>query len=141
MSRERKFRAWLKKEKKMVDVLSIDLEAKMIVFYNQEEEYEDIIREASAPFKDIELLEYIGLKDKDGNEIYEDDIVHICGFSNIDVVEYDSSYVGFVLKSYCKNGEVLYVEPLSEYTRFASPELEVIGNIYDNPELLEMEDE
>ena len=131
--REIKFRAWLKYEEKMIDVKAIDWDEEGKIFsvnYPEGKFYNGYDSDC------IELMQYTGLKDKNGVEIYEGDIVNICGFSDIDVVEYDNLYVGYVLKSYAKNGEVLYVEPLSKYTSFNSPKLEVIGNIYENKELL-----
>ena len=51
---------------------------------------------------------------------------------------YDEYFVGFVCEYY-EEEKCVYKEPLSEYTSIASPHIEVIGNIYENKELLENE--
>lgn len=86
----------------------------------------------------VEVLEetvgqYTGLHDKDGKEIYEGDIVRTKYMDKTFIVwvEYSDEYAEFVTK--CK--EILFFdEPLSDIGR---ADREVIGNIYDNPELLE----
>lgn len=133
MNREIKFRAWLKDEKRMLnDISSIKLDIKCIYYDNN-----DLFSYERKSFDEIELMQYTGLKDKNGVKIFEGDIVNICGFINREVVEYDNYYVGYVLKRYDNNGKVIYVTPLTEYSSIVAPKLEVIGNIYENPELLE----
>ena len=79
--------------------------------------------------------QYTGLKDKNGKEIYEGDI------TNHGIVEYNkrltwdgagSPHPGFYFKqaySYGEDGELSY------HTGF--DDVEILGNIYENPELLE----
>lgn len=125
MTREYKFKAWLKKEKKMVDVLSIEFDAKIIAFYKQDEEYEDIIRQTFAPFEDIELIQYTCINDKDGVEIYEGYIVEYEG--DLLIVRFDVEDGRYELTNY------VYYELLEKYQ---SKYYKVVGNIYENPELL-----
>ncbi len=69
--------------------------------------------------------QFIGLTDKNGKEIYEGDVLHVWEHSVDDrgIVRYDKSYTAFVVGKYnCTVGEFEHIE--------------VVGNIYENPELL-----
>jgi uncharacterized phage protein (TIGR01671 family) len=72
--------------------------------------------------------QYIGLKDKNSKEIYEGDVLSGLGF-----VEYSEDRAGFVINILGETNEIHFYEISldSEYCK-----LEVIGSIYQNPELL-----
>ena len=74
---------------------------------------------------DYELMQYIGLKDKNGKEIYEGDIVKLFEYKVIDNIVLPEEIV--TINDIRKGCDAL--RP-SQY-------MEVIGNIYENPELLE----
>ena len=127
--REHKFRAWDKKLGGWLDLhsLLIDCNGRVIG-------YADDAGNNFRTLDCIELVEYTGLKDKNGKEIYEGDIVIAIddGFEEeelyIAIVECDSPDGGFNLREL--DGE--YIEIFHNEGL-----LKVIGDIYENPELLE----
>ena len=81
---------------------------------------------------EIKLMQSTGLKDKNGKEIFEGDIVDYKGREA--VVKWHGSYASFIYR---------FVDGLKERVSEWDPlflacyNFEVIGNIYENPELLE----
>ena len=119
------FRAWLKDEKKMIDVKAVDFDENGDVFsvnYPEGKSYCGYDRD------NIELMQYTGLKDKNGVKIFEGDIV--CVEDEICYVAWSEYYSAFVLRfTDCECNEDMLGDFESKY-------LEAIGNIYENPELL-----
>lgn len=76
------------------------------------------------------LCQYTGLTDKNGKRIWENDIIELPGEDGYFVCEWQEDTARFVL-----NGEGLTVD----FDNYWSYEVEVIGNILDNPDLLEVE--
>lgn len=123
--REIKFRAWLKEKKIMGEVLGIDILHKEIFFSN-----EDVDCYEHTDFKDIELMQYTGLKDMREKEIYEGDIVKLRANHGIGVIKYSDEWGAFVV-------EYVKPRPLAVLgTNYCKEDIEVIGNIYENLELL-----
>ena len=113
--REIKFRAWDKENKVMQTPFDLSSNPKYWC----------------KKLKDFPLMQYTGLKDKNGKEIYEGDIIKIFGSSpnHIEEIEWVDNgdwmgdkqpLVGFIHHS------AIYKQPI-----------EVIGNIYETPELLD----
>ena len=84
---------------------------------------------------DIHLMQSTGLKDKNGKEIFEGDILGIEtdeGILNVNVF-WDSKHALFMFESEIHNEKELLAELVEDNTY----PFEIIGNIYENPELLE----
>lgn len=129
MNREIKFRIWdercmvyAKKDGKYTIPganIFIDLEGQIFEMYYDE-------------YYPLKLMQYTGLKDKNGTEIYEGDIIKYSweseqseGHDLITIVEWDDENSGF--------------DPLTKGREWRTDlfGIEILGNIYENPEFLE----
>lgn len=124
-----KFRAFNKKTKRMIDP-----HAMTPLALNAECNADPNFKGVFLPFhEDLELIQFTGLKDRNGKEIFEDDVVR--QFPN-------SEYATDFIIKWCaeKCGFYLYLtyKPDQPHLELADyrEELYVIGNIYENPELL-----
>ena len=104
--------------------------------------------------EEVEVVEFTGLPDKNSKEIYEGDIVHKSKELGTWSVEYDDTEGRFVvynqlnsqrdLKSHTCGYEIYHLKDGDlatsvEITDDSGFVCEVIGNIYENPELLRSE--
>jgi hypothetical protein len=78
-------------------------------------------------YKDFNLIQYTGLKDEYGDEIYEGDIVTLHN-SKYKVI-FNSKEARFVLKD-------PFFEMDIPFTNNNNERMEIVGNIYENPELI-----
>lgn len=78
--------------------------------------------------------QFTGLRDINGKDIYEGDIIRqdVCGDGSNGVVVYDEKHAMFALRYYDPHNPIIY-----GLYDCQEKELEILGNIYDNPELLE----
>lgn len=125
--KEHKYRAWEKNLKEIIPVYNIDFEAKMI--------NKDI---AWRMFDEIELMEYTNLKDKNNNEIYSGYIVKALN-RNYDCRDDREDYF--------QTFEVRYLNGCYMFGAWNAHEffnkfmyIEVIGNIYENFQLLQFKE-
>ena len=140
--REHKFKAWFQtredteqKYSGMYDVIAIDFGSRVIQVARA-----SVFCRQIFSFDDVELLEWTGRKDKNGAEIFEGDLVAhpLCVKEPhnerepcetfIGRIQYEEDKGQYFAVNTKRNG---YVIVLSEAYKF-----EVIGNIYENPELL-----
>lgn len=125
MSREIKFRAW--------DDAIIHIMPQMVGPFMIKNSVLASYANINAP-----LMQYTGLKDKNGVEIYEGDILRTKNYGSHppqiwEVVwsPNNTYFTGFGYKA--RNGIINSLSQAFTVTR----DMEVIGNIYENPELLE----
>ena len=118
--REIKFRAWDTKHKKMRGVMDLKWSKKGVIRVNATED-EDNYEPLLLHFDEGLLMQFTGLKDKNGKEIYEGDIVECDRYDDHDK---------FIVKidDITNLSNMLFGSSLN-YRK-------VLGNIYENPELI-----
>ena len=126
--REIKFRAWVKDRKAIFEVVLINYVTKKVTYLLERVGHLLSIRDAK--FNDVELMQYTGLKDKNGKEIYEGDIIFLHG-SKYKVI-FKTEGARFVLRNNEFELEITFINNNNK-------RMEVLGNVYENPELMEDE--
>ncbi|GIM52002.1 hypothetical protein CAPN004_10320 [Capnocytophaga cynodegmi] len=112
MQREIKFRVFDKEAKTMHKVSSIDFENKEVFIYDKNG------FDKNLSFDEIELMQFTGLTDKNGGEVYEGDVLNCEDWKEPSAVKW--------IKEECNFNIV----------EFGIHKVEIIGNIYKTPELL-----
>lgn len=119
--REIKFRAWIPTEKRIAAVTDIDFEIGIVAVEEVGLEQYNFLADSN-----VVLEQYTGLKDVNGVEIYEGDIVKVF-HNSIDTV---------VFRRGCFGLDANYSHPFTPLCNLDGS-MEVIGSIHQNPELLE----
>ena len=109
-----KFRVWEKLTKTMWNVAALDFPQKTIQIKHP------VMNRVTLEFREGKLMQFTGLLDKNGKEIYEGDIVSYYDMPH--VVEFHSGCFLLRRKYEIKN--------------WGADHYEVIGNVFDNPEFL-----
>lgn len=123
--REIKYRAWIEEEQRMwySDSKKQDDMIYFLLINSSGPYLSPVHHEEYDEYTEFELMQYTGLKDKNGKEIYEGDIVK-CGNDAPQFVRWNETISGFGMSF--KIGATTNI-----------PEnCEVIGNIYEHPDLL-----
>ena len=124
-----KFRVWMKSLKWMCDVTNISFDSKFVDICQQGDT--ERYTEMSVEFDEITLMQSTGLHDKNGKEIFEGDILDYKGRKAL--VRWHGSYASFIYR---------FVDELQKRNTEWKPlylaymKCEIIGNVYENPELL-----
>ena len=117
-----KFRAWHKPMQRMSEVLAISFERQKVKIKHQRG-----TTHMTVPFGDVELMQSTGIFDKNSKEIFEDDIVKTTRFFK--------ELIGIVKQ--LEGAWVIDTEKGAVYLWSDIDENEVLGNIWENPKLLE----
>jgi uncharacterized phage protein (TIGR01671 family) len=140
MNREIKFRAWIREVKEMISVESIYYDG-FGGFEISGEGYNDM------DHLEVVLMQFTGLHDKNGKEIYEGDIV------SVEFTPIVSNYIGNSPNTHTMTCEVVFHNggfkfknlnkgkgrkawPHKSLVDSELDEIEIIENIYENPDLL-----
>lgn len=142
MQREIKFKYWCADLNRFIDIseeglsshLDFDGDGKRNLFFGYTDPDTD-------DWHDVTPLQYCGLKDRDGNEIYEGDIVEF------EYEKQNDGYKGVVtfgtflvnkddwgVEHFCTGWHMEYSDKSGKTP--ITDEYEIIGNIHQNPELL-----
>lgn len=120
-------KVYVKYSNKVLEVESIRFDTKVVEVYDEEASIYDY-----CDFDEVEFMENTGLKDKNDNYIYTGDILEYQGEANIYyirklLVEKDGEEESYILTT-----DGIYVRRLMNMDDYL-----VIGNIYENKDLLE----
>lgn len=134
--RQIKFRAWDKNNQRMIDLgtygalkRTLQGEAKLVFGENFHDDFIDF----GIDVKDFELMQFTGLQDRNGKDIYEGDILRLeSSYHKTYEVYWNDDRWGLRHgnEDY-DNGDYYRGDDINNWHEF-----EIVGNIYANPDLL-----
>lgn len=131
--REIKFRAWYSSDTKEM-MLHEDYPGQVFKWFSENQP--------------LEIMQYTGLKDKNGTEIYEGDLLRHPArdsweqknFVAFEVFFHDNDradrHIGFQMNRLHFQGSIGGYSMVENFLPRYTEKMEIIGNIYENPELL-----
>jgi len=122
---ELKIRAFFKVDRRIYEVRSVDFLNKEVTLWDKETAVN-----FEASFDEIELMQYTGLKDENGHEIYEGDIIEFLEAESGETWTAKIVFENLAFKALDVEDEAY------DYDFDDLSDIEVIGNIYENPEIL-----
>ena len=132
MNREIKFRAWDKENKKMDAVLIFMVAENKTYPHSRGYIHNCQDWEEHGLLTNPVIMQYTGLKDKNGKEIYEGDVLHMQIKSTV-------NNNNIIVEIYFQNGAFWFKGKFysdCNWHFYNARDREVIGNIYENPELI-----
>lgn len=137
--REIKFRAWDGELKEMIGPEEV-LSCSFIGLDGEWLGLSDLLKGEGG----FELMQYTGLKDKNGVEIYEGDIVE--AFSHgvkgtFEVKWRQEGSPSWILFPAWQSSQMWYLHAVETEKGYYKDNVTVVGNIYENPELLKEDQE
>ncbi len=123
-----KYKAWHKEEKKMYEVMMIDFLGKRLMLGGTEKR--QITKQAKL--EDVVMLEFTGLKDKNGVDIFEGDLVKS---ESHEPSVYD---IKFIEGGFCATHPNLegYPTDINHFYPSTGCEIQIVGDIFNNQELI-----
>lgn len=115
MNKKLKFKCWDKRDGIMKEVAAINFYFKQVVF-------NDIVRQ----FEEVVLLEYTGILDKHGKEIYENDYIKNIKTGKIYKVVWNGSLAAFEICDMENQYKSIF------FTNRTFGDYEIVGNAYKN---------
>lgn len=131
-----KFRVWMKSLKWMCDVTNISFDSKFVDICQQGDT--ERYTEMSVEFDEVKLMQSTGLKDKNGKEIFEGDVVRQVRTQPTTENEIIIGVVTMIEGAWLIMSDC---EQLASKLWSETDENEIIGNVYENQELFEVKDE
>lgn len=143
-----RFRAWHKDKERMYTVVELDFHGNLVLldYYFVNTPY-GVVQEIPfwEPVDEVELMMFTGLQDKHGKDIYEGDIVSYTEYEG-DIVSY-TEIDGYSWETNRKSRDLVTEITVSiktefeeyyggEDTQISYENIEIIGNKYENPELV-----